>query len=138
MLTEERLELVERDQAHSIVEIDVPSTGYADDLFGLGGTLVRVLAELVRVSLIARDEEHRARRDRFDVIERVEVHEFDVAGQRWMRRQLGRTACRRELAAGRAIEIVELTLDGSGVGRQPMHCAAGVLRLAARELDVAL
>ena len=104
----------------------------------LGRAPVGVLAELARVRLVARDEQHRTRRDRLDVIERVEVHELDVAGQRRVRRQLRRSALGRELAPRRAVEVVELALDGVRVGGQLVHRPAGVLGFAARELDVAL
>ena len=48
MLIEERLQLVEGNEVHAIIKVDVACARDADDLLGLGGTLVRVLAELAR------------------------------------------------------------------------------------------
>lgn len=96
VLAEERVELVPRDQVHAIVEIDVTGAADPDQFLRLGRPLVGILAELARVRLIAGDEEHRTRRDRLDVVERVEIHELDVAGQRRVRRETGRAALGRD------------------------------------------
>src|SRR4051794_38135126 len=79
VVTEEGRDLVEGDQVHPVVEIDMARTRNQQQFLGLGGTLVRVLAELPGMRLVARDEQHRARGDRLNVIERVEVHELHVA-----------------------------------------------------------
>src|SRR3954468_399793 len=55
-----------------------------------------------------------------------------------MRGQFGRPALRRELAAGRAVEVVELAFDGVGFFGQLMHGPARVLGPAAGEFDVTL
>src|SRR4051794_33115509 len=136
VVSEERRQLIERDDVHAVVEVDVPRVRDDEQLFRLGGELVGVLAELDGMGLLARDEEQRAGRNRLDVVERIEVHELDVAGQGRMRGQLGRAAFGRELAARRAIEVVELPLDGVGACRKLVHGPARVLGLAARELDV--
>jgi hypothetical protein len=60
---------------------------------------------------LARNEQQRSRRDRLNVIERVEVHEFDVARKCRMRGELGRSAFRSEFTAWRAVEVVKLTLN---------------------------
>ncbi len=52
--------------------------------------------------------------------------------------QFRRRACRGELAARRAVEVIELALDRVGIGAQLMHGAAGVLGFAAGELHIAL
>ncbi|MNU07865.1 hypothetical protein D3C72_2536530 [compost metagenome] len=57
-------------------------TGDDVQLLRLGSALEGVFAELLGMRLVTRDEEQGARRNRLDVIERVEVHELDVAGQR--------------------------------------------------------
>src|SRR5919205_2216302 len=55
---EESLQLVEGDQLHPVVEIDVPGPRDDDKLLRLGGPPVGVFAELPGVRLVARDEEH--------------------------------------------------------------------------------
>ncbi len=64
------------------------------------------------------DEEKRARRDRLDGGEGVEVHEGGVRGERRLRRRDIRLAGRGERAPGRAVEVVKLALDRMRVGRQ--------------------
>src|SRR3954447_24592209 len=138
VLSEEGRQLIERDKVHAVVEVDVPGVRDDEQFLRLGGELVGVFAELDGMGLLARDEEQRAGRNRLDVVERIEVHELDVAGQGRMRREFGRAALRSELAARRAIEVVELPLNGVGARRKLVHGPARVLGLAARELDVTL
>src|SRR3954451_9055408 len=102
VLGEEGRQLIERDDVHAVVEVDVPRVRDDEQLLRLGGEPVGVLAELDGMGLLARDEQERAGRNRLDVVERIEVHELDVAGERRMRGQLRRAALRRELAAWRA------------------------------------
>jgi hypothetical protein len=81
-------QLVERDQVHAVVEIDMAGVRHDLELLRLASALVGVLAEFLRVRLVTRDEEHRPRRDRLDIIERVEVHEPDGAAQRRLRGEI--------------------------------------------------
>ena len=90
ILGEEGRELVERNQVHPVVEVDVARAGNDEQFLRLAGELVGLLAELSGMRVVARDEQHRTRRDRLDVVERVEVHELHVAAERRMRRQLRR------------------------------------------------
>src|SRR5215207_335605 len=138
MLTEEALQLVERDQVHTIIQIYVPSVRHDVELLRLGGELVGILAELAGMSLVTRNEQHGTRRDRLDVVERVEVHELDVAGQGRMGGELRRLAFGSELTSGRAVEVIKLTLDGVRGGSDLMDGPACVLGLAARVLHPAL
>ena len=71
--------------------------------------------------LVARDEQHRTRRDRLDVVEGVEIHELDVTGQGRVRRQFGRRTRGGELAARRAIEVIEFALNRMGILIQLVH-----------------
>src|SRR3954466_5617741 len=87
---EELRQSVEGDEVHAVVKVDVPRVRDDEQLLRLGGELVGVLAELDGMCLLARDEHQRTRRNRLDVVERIEIHEFDIARQRRMRGQLGR------------------------------------------------
>jgi hypothetical protein len=80
MLAEEAVQLIELDQVHAVVQVDVCGAGHDVEVLRFG-PLVGILAELAGVGLVACDEQHRAWRDRLDVTERVEVRELDVAGQ---------------------------------------------------------
>ena len=88
MRREKRRQLVERDELHAVIEVDVAGVRDDDQFLRLAGELVGVFAELEGMGLIAGDEEQRAGRNRLDVVERIEVHELDVAGQGRMRGQL--------------------------------------------------
>src|SRR5688572_14792440 len=90
------------------------------------------------MSRVTRDEQHRARRNRLDVRERIEVHELDRTAQRRMRRELRRAALRREFTSRRSIEVVELALDGVSVLLELVDRATGVFRFTALELDIPL
>lgn len=65
LLTEIRLEelgeLVESNEIHPIVEVDVTGTWYPEKLFGLSCTSICVLAEFARMRLITGDEKQRTR-----------------------------------------------------------------------------
>ena len=63
---------------------------------------------------------------------------FDVAGQRRVRGQFRRLTFRREFASRRAIEVVELTLDGVELSVSSCTVPLVYFGLAARELHVAL
>ena len=90
MPVKESFELVPRDQVHAVIQINMARARHEDQLLRLRRALIRVLAELAGVRLIARDEQQRTRRDRLDVVERVKVREFDVAGKRRVRCQFRR------------------------------------------------
>ncbi len=83
MLAEEPRQLIPRYDVHAVIEIDMPCTGDEEQLLRLGSTLVGIFAEFPGMRLVACDEEQGARRDRLDIHERVEIHELDIAGQRW-------------------------------------------------------
>src|SRR5215213_7868526 len=118
---EERLQLVEGDQLHPVVEIDVAGPRDDEQFLRFGGPLVGVFAELPGMCLVARDEEHGAGRDRLDVLERVEVQELDVARQGRVRRQFRRCTFGGVFTSRGAVEVVELALDGGRVFVQLVH-----------------
>ncbi len=138
MLSEKGCELVKGDKVHPVVQIDMSRVGNDVEFLWLGCTLVGVFAELPRMCIVTRDEQHGTRRNRFNVIERVEVHEFDAAGKRRVRRQFRRRTLGGVFAPGSAVEVIKLTLNSSGVLIQFMHGSACVFGLAARELRIAL
>ena len=90
------------------------------------------------MSGIPRDEKHGTRRNRLDVSERVEVHEFHVTAQRRVCRELRRASLGGELPSRRAVEVIELTLNGMGILIQLMIRPAGVFGFTASKLHVAL
>ncbi|MNT96447.1 hypothetical protein D3C72_2385370 [compost metagenome] len=53
MLSEEALQLVERDQIDAVVEIDVTRALNPDQLLRLGGPIEGVLAKFFRMRLVA-------------------------------------------------------------------------------------
>jgi len=53
----ERIQLVEGDQVHPIIEVHMARAGNDDQFLRFGGQLVGVLAELDGVSLFAGDEQ---------------------------------------------------------------------------------
>ena len=138
MLVEERVQLVPGDELDPVIQVDVPGTWHDQQFLGLGRPPVGVFTELARVRLLARDEQHGARRYRLDVVKRVKVHELDVAGQRRVRRPFARRPCRREFAARGAIKVVELALNGMRIGIDSVHGAAGVGDCATGKFHVAL
>src|ERR1044071_6114920 len=87
---------------------------------------------------VARNKEDRARRDRVDVHERVEVHELRITTKSWMRSQLWRATLRRKLTSRSAVEVIKLALDRVRLCDQLMLGATGVSGLAAGELDITL
>jgi MmyB-like transcription regulator ligand binding domain len=83
VVLEEGGQCVEGDEVHAVVEVDVAGTGNEHQLLGFGGELVGLLAELAGVRLVTGDEQHRARTDRLDVFERVEVTRSVEFRRRW-------------------------------------------------------
>ena len=105
MLAEERIELVERDELHAIVEVDVARAGDDEESLRFTCQPERLFTEFARVRGVTRDEQQRTRRDRLYVRERVEINELHVARERRMGRKFPRASLGGELAAGRAIEF---------------------------------
>src|SRR4051794_34146037 len=99
---------------------------------------MRLFAELPGMGIVPSDEKHRTRGDRFDVFERIEIHELDVACERRVGCQLWRRACRSVFTTRRTVEVVKLPLDGVRVLIQLVHCPAGVFGFSTGELYVAL
>src|SRR3954449_2855175 len=132
IVLEERSQLVEWDQVHPVVEIDM--SGARDDhkFLWLTGKPVGLFAELPAMRVPASDEQHRTRRDRLDVIKRIEVHELHVAGERRMGRGV------RAVASGRAVEVIELAINRGRLVVQLFRRSAGLLDFTARKLNVAL
>ena len=116
----------------------MPCIRHEVKLFRLGSQAVGVLAELPRMGVLSRDEEHRPRRDGLDVGEGVEVHEFHVAGQCGVRSRARRGPVGGELPARRTVKFVEFALDRRGFGRQFVYCAAGVKGFPAQEFGITL
>jgi hypothetical protein len=86
-----------------------------EKFFGLTGKPVGILTELSGMRVFTRDEKHRTRGNRLNVIERVEIHELNVAGQRRVRGEFGRRALGSAFASRSAVEIIKLTLNGVSV-----------------------
>ncbi|MNQ67343.1 hypothetical protein D3C85_818620 [compost metagenome] len=84
----------------------------------------------------ASNEQQWARRDGLDVIERIEIHELHVAGQRRHGGCLWRCACRSDLTSWGAIEVEELV--AYFVAGQFERRAAGVADFATLEFRIAL
>src|SRR5690606_38407394 len=97
-------------------------------LFWLASQAISLFTELARVSIFPGDEQHWARRYGLDIVERIEVHELSVAGQGGVSGQQWRLPFGSELAARRAVEVVELAFDSIGFVRQLLDRSAGVLR----------
>lgn len=138
MLIEKGLKLVPRDKVHPVVQINMSGVRNDVEFLWLGCALVGVFAKLPGMRIVTRDEQHGTRRDRLNVIERVKVHEFDIAGKRRVRCKFRRRTFGDMFASRSAVEVVKLTLDGGRVLVQFMHRPAGVFGLAARELRIAL
>ena len=79
--------------------------------FRFCGPLVGVLTEFFGMRLIAGNEQHGARGNGFDVIERIEVHEFHVAAQRGVRRGQRGCALGGEFSTRRAVKLVKFPLN---------------------------
>lgn len=69
VVLEERGQLVEGDEIDAVIEIHVTGAGNDHQFLGLAGKPVALFAELPGMCLLARDEEHRTRRNRLDVRE---------------------------------------------------------------------
>ncbi|MNI83634.1 hypothetical protein D3C73_1404630 [compost metagenome] len=80
-------------------------------LFRLSGTLVSIFAKFFRMRLTAGDEQHRAWRDRFNIIERVEVHKLPNAAQHGFGRQFFLLAFWRVAATRCTVKIEEFSLN---------------------------
>ena len=74
MLVEERFQFIEWDEVHSIVKIDVTGAFDPVQLFRLGRLGECQFTEFLGVSPVAADEQQWARRNRIEVLKRVEVH----------------------------------------------------------------
>lgn len=138
MLIEKGRKLVKGNKVHPIIQIDVSRVRNDVEFLWLGGALVGIFAELPRMGIVTCNEQHGTRRNCLNVIKRIKVHEFDVAGQCRMRCQLRRRTLGGVFAPGSAVEVIELTLNSGGVLIQFMHGPACVLGLAARKLRIAL
>ena len=114
----------------------MPGVGHDQQRLGLRGTGVGVLAEFTGVGIGAGNQQQRAWGDRLDVVERVEVHELHVAGQRWPGGGPCRGSGRGELPTWCAVEIVELIPHG--IAGQHMRRTTGVEGFATLELNIAL
>jgi hypothetical protein len=115
MLIEKGYQLIKRNQAHPIVQIDMSGVRNNIEFPGLGCPLISIFAEFLRVYIVTRDEQHETRRNRLNVIERVKIHEFDVTGQRRMRCQLRRGTFGDVFASGSAVEVIKLPLNSGRV-----------------------
>ncbi|MEG4073206.1 hypothetical protein QUA30_11115 [Microcoleus sp. Pol14C2] len=138
MLIEKGRKLVPRDKVHPVVQIDMASVRNDVEFLWFGGALIGIFAELPRMCIVTRDEQHGTRRNRLDVIERVKVQEFDVAGKCRVGCKFRRRTFGGVFVPGSGVEVIELTLNGGGVLIQLMHSPACVLGFAARELRIAL
>ena len=135
---EEGVEVVEGDEVGAVVEVDVVGAGDDEEALGFGGAAVGVFAELAGVGLGAGDEEDGAGTDEVEVLEGIEVHEADVAGEGGLGGGLARGAGGCEFAAGRAVPAVELQGDGVGGLFEGQDGAADVFGLGAGGLGGAL
>src|SRR4051794_23261795 len=68
MLTKEACQLIEGNEVHAVVEVDVTGCLDPNQLLRFGSALVGVFAEFLRMRLISGDEQHRAWRDRLNVV----------------------------------------------------------------------
>src|SRR4051794_23191524 len=130
IVLEERSQLVEWDQVHPVIEIDMSGARDDQEFLGLTGKPVGLFAELPAMRNLPRDEQHRARRDRLDVVERVEVHELDVARQRRMRSGV------RAVTSGRAVEVIELAINRGRLVGELFRSSAGEFGWTAREFGI--
>ena len=80
-------QFVERDDVDPVVQIDVSCAPDVIQFLRFGSTLAGIFRKFFRVCLIASDEEQGTWRDRFHIVERIEVHELDVGRQGRVRRQ---------------------------------------------------
>lgn len=82
VLLEKAGQTVKGNKLYTIVEIDVASTRYPDQLLGLSSKPMGLLTEFARVGLVTGDEEEGSRRNSVDVVEGVKVEELDLARAR--------------------------------------------------------
>ena len=73
VLGEEALELVERNEISTVVEVDVPCPGDYDELLGFGSLLVHGVGEVARMRILSRDEQDRPRGDVLQVRKRSKL-----------------------------------------------------------------
>ena len=116
----------------------MPGPGHPVKLLRLGGALVGVFAELPGMSFLPGDEKQGAGRNRLNIGKRIEIHELHVAGKRRMRGKLRRLSLRSKLAAGSAVELKKLPLNGTGIFAKFMHSPAGILDGSAGKLHIPL
>lgn len=131
-------QLVKGNQLDAVVQIHVAGTLYPVDLLRLPCPSVGVLAELAGMRDVAGDEEHWSGRDRLDVVEGIEVHEFDQAAEERLGCQFGLVTLWRIGAARGAVEVEELTLDGGRVSIEVVHGAGHEHRRPALEFGQTL
>ena len=90
ILAKERRQLVERNEAHAIVEVHVASALNDQQFLGFGSPLVGIFTELPGMRCFTRDEEHRTGRDRFDVVKRIKVGKLNFTRDGAVLRQFQR------------------------------------------------
>jgi hypothetical protein len=117
MLLEKRLQLRPRDEIYAIVEIDVSRSANDEQLFWIRPEPVSMFAEDPRVRLIPGDEQNRTGGNPVQALERPKQGHLSVAGPRKGRRRT------RMLAARRAVVVVKLPVDGSGLNGQGLRRA---------------
>lgn len=125
-------------QVHAVVQIDMPRAGNPGQFLRFGGTMVGLLAELSGVRLIASDEQQRSRGNRLDIVEWIEIHEPDFAGQGAVLGQLQRSAMRDMDTAWRTVEVPEFTCDRVCIFTKLHWQIVEEMHLPGRELAVAL
>lgn len=81
-MAEELKQPRERNQIHAIIQISMTNTRNPDNFLRFRSARIRIGAEFAGVSNIASNEQYRSWRNSFAVVERVEVHELDVASCR--------------------------------------------------------
>ena len=135
---EEIVQFVKRYEVCLVIKVDMARALYIAELLWFRGALVGVFAELFRVRLVARYEEHRARGDRLYILKRIEVHELYRACEGRVRRGIEVLAFARRGSARRAVKIVKFLLDGIGLRVKRVRRAAQEPALSALELGVAL
>lgn len=98
-LFEEARDFLERDEIRAVVKIHVTGARNDHELLRLSGEPVGIFGKFDRVCVFTRHKEHRPRRNRFDVVEGVEIHDFHVAREGRMGCEIFRGRGGRELSA---------------------------------------
>lgn len=121
--TEEIEQPSKYNQVHTIVQINMSSTWNPDEVLGLSSTSVRVSTKLTRTCVVHRNEQQWSRRNGFDVVERVTVHELQVAGDSTSSRDVWSRPWWCEFTAGRTVEVVKFAVDCGGRVGDLQRCA---------------